>query len=95
MHTELFEPRTGALLSAALIKALSKAMELADTGDIGPEFRDLVQYARELYELMLEQLNAAEPKAPDAILGTAKMIGNRLFELEALTDGKPNPSTLN
>ena len=95
MLTEPFDSRTGALISSALIKALSEAKELADAGDISWEFRDLTRPARELCKPLLEQLNAAEPKAPDDILGMAKVMGNRLFQLEALTEGKPNPSMLN
>ena len=54
------DPEYGARISAALVTALAEAKMLADAGSIGPEIRDIVQHARDLYDLLLEQLVAAE-----------------------------------
>ena len=56
-------PEAGARISAALVKALAEPKTLADGSDVGPEFRDIIQHAREMYDLLLEQVIAAEPAA--------------------------------
>ena len=58
MLTEPLDPRTGALISAALIKALSEANELADAGGIGRAFRDSMCLDRDLIvQLVLDGLS--------------------------------------
>jgi hypothetical protein len=90
----MFDPEDGVRISAALIKAIGEAQVLAAAGDIGPEFRDIVQHVRELYDLLVEQLVIAEP--PNLYLqGMSQAMGNRLFELEALSEGRPDSSELN
>jgi len=82
--TGSFDPEEGARISAALVKAIVEAKLLADAGNVGPETRELVQHARELYYLLLEQLGAAGPYATEEVRGMASAMGNKLDELEAL-----------
>ena len=79
-----FDPEEGARISSALVKAIAEAKVQADSGDIGPEFRDIVRHARDLYDLLLGQLGAAGSRAPEAVLGMADSMGNKLDELEGL-----------
>ena len=64
-----FDPEEGARISSALLKAITEAKALADAGDVGPDVRDLVRHARDLYDLMLEQLIAAGPDAAEDVRG--------------------------
>jgi hypothetical protein len=68
---------------AAMIKAVAQARTLADRGAIGADFRELVQHARQLHELALEEL-AADPEAGEYARGLAETISNKLDELEAM-----------
>jgi hypothetical protein len=90
-----FDPEAGARISAALVKAIAEAQALASDGDMGSDFRDIVQHARELYDLLLEQLIAAEPTLGERAQGMATAMGNKLFELEALAEDSSHPTTLN
>ena len=84
-----FDPEEGARISSALIKAIMEAKAMADAGDVGPALRDLVRHARDLYDLLLEQLIAAED-----VRGMCDAMGNRLDQLEALPDNGSRPSTV-
>ena len=46
-------------ISAALIAAMSEARAMVERGNFGPDFADLVQHARELHELIGEELATA------------------------------------
>jgi hypothetical protein len=91
----MFDPEDGVRISKALIKAIGEAQVLAGAGDVGPQFRDTVQHARELYDLLLEQLVIAESHAIPYLKGMSEAMGNRLFELEGLSEGRPDPTQLN
>ena len=54
----------------------------------------LVQHARELYELLLEQLNLADPYAAEYSRGMSEALRNRLRELEAALADDPPPGKL-
>jgi hypothetical protein len=86
-----FDPEEGARISSALIKAITEAKVMADAGDVGPGLRDLVRHARDLYELLLEQLIAAGPDAAEDVRGMCDDITIRLDQLEALVNAGPNP----
>jgi len=77
-----------------LIKAITEAKVLADAGNLDPEFRDLVRHARDLYDLLLEQVIAAGPGAAEDVRGMCDAMGNRLGQLEALLDDGTRPSGL-
>lgn len=89
-----FDSEEGARISSASIKAITAAKVMVDVGSVGPELRDLVRYARELYELLLEQVIAAGPDAAEDIRGICGAMGNRLGQLEALLDDGSRPSAL-
>ena len=72
-----------ARISAALIAAAAEAYGLAQNGKLGPEFRDLVQHAREMHALMIEHLQRADADAVTPARGLAELIGNRLDLLVA------------
>ena len=78
---------------AAMIKAVAEARTLADRGDIGADFRELVQHARELHDLALEALEA-DPEAGEYARGLAGTISTKLDELEALLPKEGPPPTL-
>ena len=89
-----FDPEEGVRISSALIKAITKAKATADSGDVGPELRDLVRHARDLYEILLEQLIAAGPDVSEEIRGMCDAMGNRLDQLDALLDDGSSPPTV-
>jgi hypothetical protein len=67
-----------ARISSALIAAAAEAYGLAQNGKFGPEFRDLVQHAREMHALMIEHVQRADADAVAPALEVAEGIGNRL-----------------
>ena len=93
--SEDFLPETGARIAAELIKVIGEAQVLAAASEIGPAFREIVRHARELHDLLLSQLIAAEPALGERPLGMATAMGNKLFELEALAEQQLHPSALN
>ena len=76
-----------------MIKAAAEARTLADRGDLGADFRDLVQDARDLHELALEALGA-DPGAGENARGLAGTVSNKLAELEAMLPEKAPPGPL-
>jgi hypothetical protein len=93
--TSDFDPEDGARISAALVRALAEMMAMAEAGDVGgPAFRDLLQHARELHDLLLEQVLAAEPDAADYLRGLCDAMGNKIGDLESITDGTENSPPL-
>jgi hypothetical protein len=49
-------------ISATLVEALREAHAMAQAGEYGPEFNELVQHAREMSDLLTEAIgNAAQP----------------------------------
>jgi hypothetical protein len=61
MAGEDFDPDQAARISAAIVKAIAEAKVLVDAENIGPELHDVVQHARELHDLLREQVDAAPP----------------------------------
>jgi len=52
-------------ISATLVGALREAHAMAQSGDYGPEFSELVKHAREMSDLLTEAIdNAAQPLDP-------------------------------
>ena len=87
-----FDPEVGARISTALVKAITEAKVMADAGDVGPDLRDLIRHARDLYNLLLEQVIAAEPNAAEDVREMCAAMGNRLGQLGALLDNGSRPS---
>jgi len=66
---------------------------MSDAGDVGPELRDLVRHARDLNDLVHEQVIAAGSGAAQDVRGMCDEMGNRLGQLEALLDdGSSTPT---
>ena len=88
---EPFDPDAAAKISAAIVKAIAEAKTLADAGDSGAELREVVMHARELHDLLLEQMLAAEPENAEYLRGPSDAIGNNIGALEALVGIEPRP----
>jgi hypothetical protein len=69
-HREPFDPDQAVRISAALVKAISEAKALVDADCFGPDLHDVIRHARELHDLLLEQV-AAEPCVVDRLGGYA------------------------
>jgi len=69
-----------------MLKALAEARTLNVAGDASEEFRRLVVHAREMHDLLLENLIAAEPSTAQYARGLADSMANHLSELEQLID---------
>ena len=80
------DPAELARISGAMLKALAEARTLNVAGDASEEFRRLVVHAREMHDLLLENLIAAEPSTAQYARGLADSMANHLSELEQLID---------
>jgi len=69
-----------------MLKALAEARALNIAGDTSDELRRLVKHAREMHDLLLENLIAAEPSTAQYARGLADSMANHLDELEQLID---------
>ena len=78
------DPAELARISGAMLKALAEARTLNEAGDTSDEFRGLLRHARELHDLLLENLIAAEPTTAQYAHGLADSMANHLDELERL-----------
>ena len=74
-------------ISAALISAISDARAMADAGDFGPGFAELVRHARELYQLIADELAAAGDSGGEYARGLASAMGDNLADLDKLLHG--------
>ncbi|MEO8345370.1 MAG: hypothetical protein ABI607_06700 [Betaproteobacteria bacterium] len=77
-------------VSTELLSAIGKAEELADRGDLGTEFRDLVQHAKSMHTVLLQELTAL-PDASDFKRGLARTYGAKLDALVKLVDDPTRP----
>lgn len=93
-----FDPHEAARISVALLQAIARAKALSDAGDTGPEIADIVRDARVLYDLMGEQLFAADPTGLAYVREEFSAMGDKLVRLEwlisddgasQLTNGSP------
>lgn len=80
------DPAELARISGAMLKALAEARALNEAGDTSDEFRTLVRHAREMHDLLLENLIAAEPGTAQYARGLADSMANHLDALEQLVD---------
>ena len=77
-------PAELARISGAMLKTLAEARALNEAGDTSGEFRNLIRHAREMHDLLLEHLIAAEPGTAQYAHGLADSMANHLDELERL-----------
>ena len=80
-------------ISAAIVTALAEAQDMAGRGELGAEFRELLQHVRKLHELALEAIGTG-PDADKHAQGLAVLIGNKLRHLEGLLVDPRPPLTL-
>lgn len=73
-----------AQISGALLSALAEARAMADAGNYGAGFADLVQHARELYQLIADELAAAGDAGGEYARGLVGAMGDKLVELDTL-----------
>ena len=69
-----------------MLKALAEARALNAAGDSSDELRTLVRHARDMHDLLLENLIAAEPGTAQYARGLADSMGNHLDDLERLLE---------
>ena len=69
-----------------MLKALAEARALNEAGDTSDQFQSLVRHAREMHDLLLENLIAAEPSTAQYARGLADSMANHLDEMERLLD---------
>src|SRR5436190_15945148 len=86
MARRTIDPAELARISGAMLKALAEARTLNAAGDTGDELRRLVRHAREMHDLLLENLIAAEPSTTQYARGLADSMANHLDELERLIE---------
>lgn len=86
-----FDPDEAARISAAIVKAIAEAKVLVDAENLGPELHDVVQHARELHDLLREQVDAASPEVADRLRGVCDAMGNNIGRLEDLLKGEAQP----
>jgi hypothetical protein len=76
------DPAYLANVSSALMGALHEAQDMVDAGERGPPLVDVVRHARELHEIMMEELgNRGRGVAEQAVRALAET-GERLRSLE-------------
>ena len=81
---EIFDPGAAMRISAALVKAIAEAKAMVDAEKFGPELHDVVSHARELHDLLREQVNAAEPGVIDRLRTVCDAMGDNVRRLEEL-----------
>ena len=86
MAQRKIDPAELARISGAMLKALAEARALNEAGGAGDELRRLVRHAREMHDLLLENLIAAEPSTAQYARGLADSMANHIDELERLID---------
>ena len=77
------DPVYVANVSSALLGALHEAQEMLDAGEVGEPLADVVRHARELHEIMVEEL-ATPPVIADHAGRSLSEMGERLRSLERL-----------
>jgi hypothetical protein len=91
MASEEFDPDQAARISAAIVKAIAEAKVLVDAENVGPELHDVIQHARELHDLLREQVEAAPSAVVDRLRGACEAMGNNIGRLEELLGGEAEP----
>jgi hypothetical protein len=86
MARQPIDPAELARISGAMLKALAEARALNAAGDSSDELRALVRHARDMHDLLLENLIAAEPGTAQYARGLADSMANHLDDLERLLE---------
>ena len=86
MARQPIDPAELARISGAMLKAMAEARTLNAAGDRPDELRALVRRARDMHDLLLENLIAAEPGTAQYARGLADSMANHLDDLERLLE---------
>ena len=89
MTRRTIDPAELARISGAMLKALAEAQALNKAGDTSDELRRLVLHAREMHDLLLENLIAGEPSTAQYARGLADSMANHLDDMERLLEREP------
>ena len=71
-------------LSGAFVDALREAQVMATAGEYGAPLADLLRHARELHEIMVEELAGASRATGEYAGGLLLELGERLAALEKI-----------
>ena len=83
------DPLYLANVSSACMDALREAQEMVKAGDIGPDFLDLVRHARELHDIMAEELASSSRVMGEYAGGVLLDFGDKIRALERQLDARP------
>ncbi len=75
-------------LSGAFLDALREAQVMASAGEYGAPLADVLRHARELHEIMTEEMAEARRFTGEYAGGLLLELGERLAALEAFVAGK-------
>jgi hypothetical protein len=71
-------------VSTAFLGALHEAQDMVDAGELGAPLADVVRHARELHEIMLEEIGPARGALGVRAGGLLLEMGDRLRSLERM-----------
>ena len=71
-------------VSSALLGALHEAQDMVDAGERGPSLAEIVRHARELHDIMIEELGAASRSLGEHAARALSEMGERLYALERM-----------
>jgi hypothetical protein len=82
------DPLSLANVSSACMDALREAQQMVEAGDVGPDFLDLVRHARELHDIMVEELADSSRVMGEYAGGVLLDFGEKIRALEGQVDTK-------
>jgi hypothetical protein len=84
------DPLYLANVSSACMDALREAQQMVEAGEVGPDLLDLVRHARELHDIMVEELADSSRVMGEYAGGVLLDFADRIGALERQLDVKPN-----
>jgi hypothetical protein len=78
------DPAYLASLSGAFVDAIREAQAIASAGEFGAPLAEVLRHARELHEIMVEELSEARRATGEYAGGLLLELGERIAALEAL-----------
>lgn len=86
-----FDPDSAVRISAALVKAIAEAKAMVDVENFGPDLQDVVRHARELHDLLAEQVDVAEAGVRDRLRPVCDAMGHNVRRLEEVVSRPEMP----
>jgi len=65
-----------------MVKVIAEAEVMIEAGNVGQELRELIGHARDLHDILLDQLIEAEPDSIEWVRGLCDSLGNHIANLE-------------